>query len=131
MFNATWVLTLEAGCMPRFSQRFYPSFASTDRPMTQCTFYAKQFLIVLFTIWFSPINIEAFGTDLLAAMTADEVLRMECLPHSLNARLRKRSHWKKRHSTFGLIRTRLSHRLILEHFAHVSISSKKVPTKKK
>lgn len=86
MFNATWVLTLEAGCMPRFSQRFYPSLASTDRPMTQCTFYAKQFLIVLFTIWFSPINIEAFGTDLLAAMTADEVLRMECLPHSLNAR---------------------------------------------
>lgn len=86
MFSATWVLTLKARSMPRFSHSFHPSLPATNRPLAHGTFNAKQFLIILFTIWFPSIDIEALRTDLLATVTADKVFRMERLAHGLNAR---------------------------------------------
>lgn len=96
-------LTLKARSMPRFSHSFHPSLPATNRPLAHGTFNAKQFLIILLTIWFPSIDIEALRTDLLATVTADKVFRMERLAHGLNARLRKEVTGKAL-LNFGFIR---------------------------
>ena len=80
-------LTFKAGCMPRLTQSLHPPLPSTNRTLAQVAFHAKQFVVILLTVGFPSINIEALRTNRSATMATYEMLGVERLANGLNTRL--------------------------------------------
>lgn len=80
---------LEAMCMPRVPNGFYPAVTSTNGHHTSSTLDAEHIFVTRFTVRHSTINVEALATDLLAATITSEVVRMIGLTDSLNTWLKR------------------------------------------
>jgi hypothetical protein len=75
--------------MPWFIQCFEPAVSATNDLLTRATLDAEQFFVVLSTIGFAAVQVEALVGYLFTTMCADEVLGMEHFANSFNTRLSK------------------------------------------